>query len=86
MPPSNPKLLIADELGTALDVTIQAQVLRLLNELVDEKQTSIILITHSLGVVRENADRVYVMYAGNVYALSCTHGHLLSRRSGDDGN
>ena len=69
---TDPKLLIADEPGTALDVTIQAQVLRLLNELVDEKQTSIILITHSLGVVRENADRVYVMYAGNVVEMAPT--------------
>ncbi|MEM8858986.1 MAG: ABC transporter ATP-binding protein [Chloroflexota bacterium] len=63
---TSPNLLIADEPGTALDVTIQAQVLRLLNNLVEQKQTSIILITHSLGVVREMADRVYVMYAGTV--------------------
>lgn len=69
---TDPKLLIADEPGTALDVTIQAQVLRLLNELVDQKQTSIILITHSLGVVRENADRVYVMYAGNIVEMAPT--------------
>jgi len=69
---TDPKLLIADEPGTALDVTIQAQVLRLLNELVDQKGTSIILITHSLGVVRENADRVYVMYAGNVVEMAPT--------------
>lgn len=69
---TDPKLLIADEPGTALDVTIQAQVLRLLNDLVDQKQTSIILITHSLGVVRENADRVYVMYAGNVVEMAPT--------------
>ncbi len=61
---TNPKLLIADEPGTALDVTIQAQVLSLLNGLVDDLNTAIILITHSLGVVREMTDRVYVMYAG----------------------
>ena len=69
---TDPKLLIADEPGTALDVTIQAQVLRLLNNLVDQKQTSIILITHSLGVVREHADRVYVMYAGNIVEMTST--------------
>ena len=69
---TEPKLLIADEPGTALDVTIQAQVLKLLNDLVTQKQTSIILITHSLGVVRENADRVYVMYAGNVVEMAPT--------------
>jgi len=63
---TNPQLLIADEPGTSLDVTIQAQILRLLHDLVIKKQTSIILITHTLGVVREMADRVYVMYAGNI--------------------
>ncbi len=57
-------LLIADEPTTSLDVTIQDQVLRLLGALVDEKDTSTILITHSLGVVREWTERVYVMYAG----------------------
>lgn len=63
---TRPQLLIADEPGTALDVTIQAQVLRLLNDLVDKLNTSIILITHSLGVVYESVDRLYVMYAGNI--------------------
>lgn len=63
---ASPKLLIADEPGTSLDVTIQDQVLRLLHNLVEEKNMAIILITHSLGVVRERADRVYVMYAGNM--------------------
>jgi peptide/nickel transport system ATP-binding protein len=57
-------LLIADEPTTSLDVTIQDQVLRLLGDLVQEKDTSTILITHSLGVVREWTERVYVMYAG----------------------
>ncbi len=57
-------LLIADEPTTSLDVTIQDQVLRLLGTLVEEKDTSTILITHSLGVVREWTERVYVMYAG----------------------
>lgn len=63
---TKPQLLIADEPGTSLDVTIQAQVLKLLHDLVIQKQTSIILITHSLGIVREMTDRVYVMYAGNI--------------------
>lgn len=60
----NPLLLIADEPTTALDVTIQAQVLRLLNRLKQEMGMSILLITHDLGVVAEMADRVIVMYAG----------------------
>jgi len=60
------ELMIADEPTTALDVTIQAQVLRLLNELVEERSTSVIFITHSLGVVKEMADWVYVMYAGSI--------------------
>ena len=61
---TQPELLIADEPGTSLDVTIQDQILRLLRNLVTEKNTSVILITHTLGVVREVTDRVYVMYAG----------------------
>jgi peptide/nickel transport system ATP-binding protein len=60
----NPKLLIADEPTTALDVTIQAQILDLMRELQDTSGTAIILITHDMGVVAENADRVVVMYAG----------------------
>jgi oligopeptide/dipeptide ABC transporter ATP-binding protein len=59
-----PKVLIADEPTTALDVTIQAQILDLMRELQDRLGTAIILITHDLGVVAENADRVVVMYAG----------------------
>ena len=59
-----PKILIADEPTTALDVTIQAQILRLLKSLKDERDTSIILITHDMGVVAQMADRVLVMYAG----------------------
>lgn len=62
----NPKLLIADEPTTALDVTIQAQILNLMLQLKEELGTSIILITHDLGVVAESADRVIVMYAGQV--------------------
>jgi len=61
-----PKLLIADEPTTALDVTIQAQVLQLLEEIQREMGMSVLLITHDLGVVAEIADRVAVMYAGRV--------------------
>jgi oligopeptide/dipeptide ABC transporter ATP-binding protein len=60
----DPKVLIADEPTTALDVTIQAQILDLMRELQDRLGTAIILITHDMGVVAENADRVVVMYAG----------------------
>jgi peptide/nickel transport system ATP-binding protein len=60
----NPKVLIADEPTTALDVTIQAQILELMRELQDTFGTAIVLITHDMGVVAENADRVVVMYAG----------------------
>jgi oligopeptide/dipeptide ABC transporter ATP-binding protein len=60
----NPKLLVADEPTTALDVTIQAQILDLMRELQEKSGTAIILITHDMGVVAENADRVVVMYAG----------------------
>ncbi|AIU81257.1 ABC transporter ATP-binding protein [Bacillus velezensis] len=62
----NPKLLIADEPTTALDVTIQAQVLELMKDLCKKFDTSILLITHDLGVVSEAADRVIVMYCGQV--------------------
>ena len=61
-----PKLIIADEPTTALDVTIQAQILDLLRDIQKEMQSSIILITHDLGVVAEMADRVIVMYGGQV--------------------
>jgi peptide/nickel transport system ATP-binding protein len=61
-----PSLLIADEPTTALDVTIQAQILELLNELQRELSMSVLLITHDLGVVAETCDRVAVMYAGKV--------------------
>lgn len=61
-----PKILIADEPTTALDVTIQAQILELMNELKEKINTSIIFITHDLGVVANMADRVAVMYAGKV--------------------
>jgi peptide/nickel transport system ATP-binding protein len=63
---NNPKLLIADEPTTALDVTIQAQILDLLGQVKEELGTSILMITHDLGVVAEMADYVVVMYAGKV--------------------
>ncbi|GMK43390.1 MULTISPECIES: ABC transporter ATP-binding protein [Paenibacillus] len=62
----NPSLLIADEPTTALDVTIQAQILRVMKDLQERMGTSIILITHDLGVVADICDRVIVMYAGKV--------------------
>lgn len=65
-------LLIADEPTTNLDVTIQDQVLRLMRRLVQEKGTSLILITHSLGVAREMTDLVYVMYAGTMVEVAPT--------------
>ncbi|RNB86961.1 ABC transporter ATP-binding protein [Brevibacillus fluminis] len=61
-----PKLLIADEPTTALDVTIEAQILKLMKQLQEEIDTSIIMITHNLGIVAEMCDYVYVMYAGKV--------------------
>lgn len=66
----NPKLLIADEPTTALDVTIQAQILELMKQLKDEFNTAIMLITHDLGVVAEVCQRVAVMYAGKVVEYS----------------
>ena len=62
----NPKLLIADEPTTALDVTIQAQILELINELKERLGMAVMLITHAMGVVAETAQRVVVMYAGKV--------------------
>jgi len=62
----NPKLLLADEPTTALDVTIQAQVLDLMRNLIRENGTSVIFITHSLGLVAENCDEVATMYAGEI--------------------
>ena len=62
----NPKLLICDEPTTALDVTIQAQILDLINELKEKLGTSIMMITHDLGVIAEVADDVMVMYAGKI--------------------
>jgi oligopeptide/dipeptide ABC transporter ATP-binding protein len=68
----HPKVLIADEPTTALDVTIQAQILELLSRLQDEMGMSVLLITHDLGVVAGHADRVVVMYAGQVVETAPT--------------
>ena len=62
----NPKILIADEPTTALDVTIQAQIMDLMKELKEKMNTAIILVTHALGVVANFADRIQVMYAGQI--------------------
>ena len=62
----NPELLICDEPTTALDVTIQSQILELIKKIQKEKNLSVIFITHDLGVVANMADRVYVMYAGKI--------------------
>ena len=67
---SEPKLLVADEPTTALDVTIQAQILELLSELKRRLDMAILLITHNLGIVGDMADRVAVMYAGQIVELS----------------
>ena len=66
----NPKILIADEPTTALDVTIQAQILRLLRDLQEKMNTSIILITHDLGIVAQTAENVMVMYGGQAVEYS----------------
>ena len=63
---NRPKLLLADEPGTALDVSVQAQTLSLMRNLVADHGTAVLFISHNLGVVREFADRVYVIYRGNI--------------------
>jgi oligopeptide/dipeptide ABC transporter ATP-binding protein len=68
----NPSLLIADEPTTALDVTIQAQILELIQRLREERKMSILFITHDLGVIAENASRVGIMYAGRLVELADT--------------
>ncbi|MEO7057241.1 MAG: oligopeptide/dipeptide ABC transporter ATP-binding protein [Caldimonas sp.] len=70
----NPRLLIADEPTTALDVTVQAQMLALLKKLQEERGMALVLITHDLGVVSEVADRVLVMYAGQVVETAAVPG------------
>jgi peptide/nickel transport system ATP-binding protein len=69
----NPRLLIADEPTTALDVTIQAQILRLLRDLQEQFEFSVILITHNLGVVAQTCDRLAVLYAGRVAEIGTTY-------------
>ncbi len=69
---SDPELLIADEPTTALDVTVQAQILDLMKTLQNKKEMSIILITHDLGVVADTSDRVVVMYAGQIIETGTT--------------
>jgi oligopeptide/dipeptide ABC transporter ATP-binding protein len=68
----NPSLLIADEPTTALDVTIQAQILNLLKDLVRSTGSSMMLITHNLGVVAETCDRICIMYAGRIVEIAAT--------------
>ncbi|MBI2520127.1 MAG: ABC transporter ATP-binding protein [Bdellovibrio sp.] len=96
---SNPKLLIADEPTTALDVTIQDQILRLLKDIQEKRQMSLMLVTHDLGVVAQNTDRIQVMYAGEVveagltqdvihhsthpYTFGLLAGHPDARKSGE---
>jgi peptide/nickel transport system ATP-binding protein len=63
---NEPRLLLADEPGTALDVTVQAKTLHLMHDLVRRHRTSVLFISHNLGVVRESADRVYVIYKGRI--------------------
>ncbi|CDQ38869.1 ABC transporter ATP-binding protein [Virgibacillus salexigens] len=70
---NDPELLIADEPTTALDVTIQAQILDLINDLKENMNAGIVLITHDLGVVAEMADRVAVMYAGQIVEIADVH-------------
>lgn len=69
---NRPDLVIADEPGTALDVTVQQQTLKLMNDLTRAYGAAVLLITHNLGVVREFAERVYVMYAGNIVEEATT--------------
>lgn len=69
---NEPELLIADEIGTALDVTIHDQVLGLLEDLIAERDLSLLMITHNLGVARQISDRVYIMYAGRIVETAPT--------------
>lgn len=69
----DPELLIADEPTTALDVTIQAQILRLMDELRRKTKTAVVLITHDLGVIAQICDRVLVMYAGQIVETADVH-------------
>ena len=70
---AQPQLIVADEPTTALDVSIQAQVLQLLKQLCREKGTAMLLVTHDMGVIAETADRVAVMYAGRIVEIGSVH-------------
>lgn len=70
---AQPQLIVADEPTTALDVSIQAQVLQLLKQLCREKGTAMLLVTHDMGVIAETADRVAVMYAGRIVEIGNVH-------------
>ncbi len=76
----NPSLIIADEPTTALDVTIQAQILELIGSLKEREKVSLLLITHDLGIVAEWANRVEVMYAGRIFEKGRTHDIFLNPR------
>ncbi|ELZ30549.1 peptide ABC transporter ATPase [Halosimplex carlsbadense 2-9-1] len=69
---NEPDLLIADEPGTALDVTVHDQILALLSELIEDRDMSILMITHNLGVARQLSDRVYIMYGGRIVETGTT--------------
>lgn len=77
---NKPRLLLADEPGTALDVTVQAQTLTLMRNLVHQLGTSVLFISHNLGVVREFADRIYVIYRGNIVEHGSTDAIFSSPR------
>ena len=66
---ANPKLIVADEPTTALDVSIQAQIITLLKRLCRDHGTAVMLVTHDMGVIAETADRVAVMYAGRIVEI-----------------
>lgn len=68
----NSKLIIADEPTTALDVTIQAQVMELLQEIVEQNRTALVIVTHNLGLVTRHTERIYVMYAGRIIESGTT--------------
>src|SRR5206468_10099819 len=72
----DPALLLADEPTTALDVTVQAQIMSLLRKLQEDRGTAIVLITHDLGIVAGHADRVIVMYAGKVAESEIGRAHV----------
>lgn len=77
---TNPKLLIADEPTTALDVTIQKQILNLIKDLKEKEKMSVILVTHDLGLVAEYADRIQVMYAGEIVESAITENLISNPR------